>query len=37
MNRLLHARQLASDLVRPIDLYMLVCGVAIALFLAWLF
>jgi hypothetical protein len=37
MNKLLHVRQLASDLVRPIDLGMLACGVAIAFFLAWLF
>lgn len=37
MNKILHVQQLASDLVRPIDLLMLCCGVALALFLAWLF
>lgn len=37
MNRLLHARQLLADLVVPADLWMLFCGGAGALFLAWLF
>jgi hypothetical protein len=37
MNKLFHLRQFASDAVRPIDLWMLFCGSAIALFLAWLF
>lgn len=37
MNKLPHLRQFASDMVRPVDLWMLLCGAAIALFLAWLF
>jgi hypothetical protein len=37
MNKFLHLRQFASDVVRPVDLWMLLCGAAIALFLAWLF
>jgi len=37
MTRLLHARQLLSDLLPPTDLCMLFCGGAVALFLAWLF
>jgi hypothetical protein len=37
MDKLLHFRQFASDVVRPVDLGMLLCGAAIALFLAWLF
>jgi hypothetical protein len=36
ISKLLHFRQLASDLVRPVDLGLLFCGCAIALFLAWL-
>ena len=37
MNKLLHLRQFVSDVAGPVDLWMLVCGGAIALFLAWLF
>lgn len=37
MTRLLHARQLLSDLVPPTDLWMIFCAAAVALLLAWLF
>jgi hypothetical protein len=37
MNTILHLRQFASDVVRLVDLWMLLCGAAISLFLAWLF
>jgi hypothetical protein len=37
MNKILHLRQFASDMVRLVDLWMLLCGAAISLFLAWLF
>jgi hypothetical protein len=37
MNKVRHLRQFASDMVRLVDLWMLLCGAAISLFLAWLF
>jgi hypothetical protein len=37
MDKILHLRQFAADMVRLADLWMLLCGAAISLFLAWLF